>query len=137
MSHNNYNDLMELLGGKEYQRIEVEGYIPLSVERVGKDLISVCHYDEMNGDLMADPECVFLVADGKALPAYYRSDYALGLEHATVEGYFGDVPVKPYLQKELDTFVSMWFENLREEGFFEQARQHAQEEQEQDHDISR
>jgi hypothetical protein len=40
-----------------------------------------------------------------------------------VPGYFGDVPVKPNLQRDLDSFVSTWWRNIREQGFFEQAKE--------------
>src|SRR5260370_38810680 len=120
MSKKNYDNLMELLGGKDYRRIEIEGYMPLSVEKVGEDLISLCHYGEMNGDLMADPECVFLVSDGKAKPIYFKNAY-VGFEYATVPDVFGDVPVRPRLQQELDSFAALWLHNLRDQGICERA----------------
>ena len=85
---------------------------------------------------MTDPEVVFLIHQGTAKAIYYRNAYA-GTEHATVEGHFGDVPVKPWLQRHLDSFASMWFRNLREQGFFERAKELSQQEQEHDPEITR
>jgi hypothetical protein len=74
------------------------------------------------------------VEDGMATPVYFRNDY-VGVEHATVPGLFGDVPVKPQLQKDLDAFASLWFRNLREQGFFERASEFVA--QKQDHEPGR
>jgi hypothetical protein len=120
----NYQLLTELLGGYDGVRIENEPYLPLAVERLWDDQISLCHYGELNGDLMRDPEVVFLVEGQKARPAYFRNDYA-AFEQATVPGHFSEVPVKEAAQKDLDQFVSEWWTNIREQGFFEAAREQA------------
>jgi hypothetical protein len=123
-----YERLSELLQGRDHVRIENGPYVPLVVERLeGMNQISMCHYGEQNGDAMRDPEVVFVVTKSPAgtygaRPAYYRNDW-IAVEHATVDGLFGDVPVKPQRQKDLDTFASMWFENLRDQGFFERAQE--------------
>jgi hypothetical protein len=138
MSKKNYQSLMQLLGGEDHRRIEVKGYMPLAVEKLAPDVYSLCHSGEQNGDYMRDPEIVFLVTDGRAKPTYFRNDY-LHIEHCTVPGVFGDVPVRPHLQRDLGSFASMWFRNLRDQGFFEQAKKLSQEEkrQEPDQEISR
>jgi hypothetical protein len=119
----NYRKLMELLGPEDHRRIENRPFMPLSVEKLdGQGFISLCHYGEQNGDLMRDPEVVFLVTDESAKPVYFRNDY-VGTEHATVPDHFGDVPVKPHLQKDLDSFCRMWWSNLQEQGFFAQAKE--------------
>ena len=120
----NYERLTELLGGGDHVRIENGHYLPLVVEKLWGDQISLCHYGEMNGDPMRDPEVVFLVEGSHARPAYFRNDYA-AFEEATVPGHFGDVPVKEAGQKGLDQFVSEWWTNLREQGFFEAAQEQA------------
>jgi antirestriction protein ArdC len=128
----NYDALTRLLDGRQHRRIENDPFLPLVVERLeGQPLVSLCHYGEQNGDPMRDPEVVFLVSrttpgtgpsvsGSEARPVYFRNDYA-GVEHATVEGHFGDVPVKPQLQEGLNSLVATWFETLHEQGFFEKA----------------
>jgi hypothetical protein len=131
----NYHKLSELLQGRDHVRIDNEPYMPLVVERIeGTPLISQCHYGEQNGDLMRDPEVVFLISettDGEgqssrtvmeAKPVYYRNDY-LGHEEATIEGHFGDVPVKPRSQNSLDSFCQDWWRNIAEQGYFEKAKE--------------
>ncbi|MBS0155196.1 MAG: hypothetical protein JSS38_11410, partial [Nitrospira sp.] len=77
-------DLNHLLNGTRAVRITVPGYLPLSVEEIGCSgdgyrLVSLCHYGEQNGDLMRDPDIVFLfhnVPDGMAAePVSFRNDY--------------------------------------------------------------
>lgn len=115
--------LHQLLGNRGYRRIGNEPYLPLTVEKLeGQPLVSLCHYGEQNGDLMRDPEVVFLLRENEAMPIYFRNDYA-GVEHATVSGYFGGVPVLPGAQAPLDHFSRRWLRNLEEQGFFARAEQ--------------
>jgi hypothetical protein len=93
----------------------------LVIEKLeGQPIISLCHYSEQNGDLMRDPELCYYTTDKEAKPNYFRNDY-VGVEHATMPDFFGDVPVKPHLQPALDSFSRTWLNNLREQGFFEKA----------------
>lgn len=43
-----------------YLRLEQEGFMPLVIETIGRNQFSVAHYYEQNGDLIADPEVIFL-----------------------------------------------------------------------------
>jgi hypothetical protein len=128
-------DLRELLPeGRDHISIENDPYMRLVVERIGGDMISLCHYGgEQNGDLCRDPEVCFHVSRWnsgndsssrtimEAKPVYFRNDY-LGIEHCTVSDCFGDVPCRPSEQADLDTFVSMWLRNLHDQGFFKIAK---------------
>jgi hypothetical protein len=120
VSKTNYENLTALLAGEDYRRLKVQGYQPLVVERLDASHISLCHYGEMNGDAMRDPEVVFLVEGNAATPVYFRNDYVL-VEEATREGLFGDVPVRPDRQEGLERFVADWWRNLEEQGFFRAA----------------
>ena len=120
--------LDQLLGGVQAVRIAVSGYMPLSVEEIGSSgdgyrLVSLCQYGEKNGDLMRDPDMVFMFhnfPDGMAAePVSYRNDY-LGIVQ---EVYRHDEPgrrthVVPSLKQELKEFARDWFATLREQGFF-------------------
>ena len=120
--------LDQLLGGVQAVRITVRGYLPLSVEEIGSSgdgyrLVSLCHYGEQNGDLMRDPDLVFMVTDlpdgTAAEPMCYRNDY-LGLSQ---EVYRYDEAgrrshVVPALKQELKEFARAWFATLRDQGFF-------------------
>jgi hypothetical protein len=138
MQKKNHDSLMELLGGANYRCIEVTGYMPHSVEVCGCleekpwKAYSLCQ----SGDYRREPIIVFLVENGEARASYFRNSY-LGIKYATVADVFGDAPVRPHLQGELDTFASVWFQSLQEQGFFEEAKKLAQAEEAQEQEITR
>jgi hypothetical protein len=120
----NYHFLERLLGGECHRRIEHQPYQPLVVERLeGQPLVSLCRYGELAGDLMREPEIVFLTdaRERAAKPVYFRNDFE-GTEYATVGGHFGVVAVRPEEQQRLSAAASLWFGHLREQGFFERAQ---------------
>lgn len=110
--------------------IENDGYLPLTIEFIGKDkdgnqLVSVCHYAKQNGDLMRDPEMVFMVREEmvypslnarlkgkkpymkeKWYPVYFRNDFA-GFERNLIN-------TGKYM---VDGFHKIWDKNIREQGF--------------------
>ncbi len=112
-------DLNPLLNDARAVRITVPGYMPLSVEEIGisRDghrLVSLCQYGEQNGDLMRDPDIVFLfhkLPDGMAAePVSFRNDY-LGIVQ---EVYRYDetgrrTHVVPSLKQDLKEFAESWF----------------------------
>lgn len=120
--------LDQLLGGVHAVRIAVSGYMPLSVEEIGSSgdgyrLVSLCHYGEQNGDLMRDPDIVFLFHNGPdgaaAEPVSFRNDY-LGIVQ---EVYRYDetgrrTHVLLALKQDLKEFAESWFANLKDQGFF-------------------
>ncbi len=120
--------LDQLLGGVHAVRIAVSGYMLLSVEEIGSSgdgyrLVSLCHYGEQNGDLMRDPDIVFLfhnVPDGAAAePVSFRNDY-LGIVQEVYRYDETGRPthVLPSLKQELTEFAESWFANLKDQGFF-------------------
>ena len=121
-------NLDQLLDGHSAVRITVSGFMPLSVEEIGIDgeghrLVSLCHYGEQNGDLMRDPDIVFMFQDTPsgsiAEPVSFRNDYP-GLDQ---EVYRYDEAGKrthldTTLKSQLREFARIWFANLNEQGFF-------------------
>jgi len=120
--------LDQLLGGVQAVRITVPGFMPLSVEKIGfsedgSRLVSLCHYGEQNGDLMRDPDIVFLFHNGPdgaaAEPVSFRNDY-LGIVQDVYryDGTGRRTHVVPSLKQDLKEFAESWFANLKEQGFF-------------------
>ncbi len=120
--------LGQLLDGHSAVRITVEGYMPLSVEEIGIDgkghrLVSLCHYGEQNGDLMRDPDIVFMVQDAPygfiAEPVSFRNDY-LGLAQEVYR--YDETGTRTHLdmrlKQDLREFAQICFVNLKEQGFF-------------------
>lgn len=121
-------------GPRQSLRVEVEGYMPLTVERIGtgpsgRFAFSFCHYGEQNGDLMRDPEVCFEIHEqGRhraAVAYYYRNDYA-GYE---AEGCIWFTPdgcmrIDAKAADAID-FARTWSRNLHEQGFVAAAAQAA------------
>lgn len=120
-------NLNQLLHGHSAVRITVDGYMPLSIEEIGTDgeghrLVSLCHYGEQNGDLMRDPDIVFMVQDAPhgfiAEPVSFRNDY-LGLNQEVYRYDEAGMRTEacPQLKQSLNDFVQTWLANLNEQGF--------------------
>ena len=119
--------LTQLLGNETAVRLTVNGYMPLSVEDIGRSadghrLIAICHYGEQNGDLMRDPEMVFeLFTHGEASaaePLSFQNDYMGLLQEVYCYDESGKkTHVKRRLKAELKSFARTWFTNLKEQGF--------------------
>lgn len=121
--------LLELLGEAQALRINSDGFMPLSIEDIGlsangQRLIAISHTAEQNGDLMRDPEMVFAIHDwGEFLaaePLSFRNDF-MGImqEVYRYDDQGKRTHVDPRLKKELKSFATMWFRNLRAQGFFD------------------
>lgn len=74
--------LLQKLNGKQHLKITIPEFMPLCIERIDDeikttfgigDLYSICHYYELNGDLMRDPEMCFIVVDKRNHPKDYLS----------------------------------------------------------------
>ena len=98
-----------------------EGCMPVIVELVGDikgygKVISIAHYGEQNGDLMADPEMTFTIVDGKYYPISFKNDY-VGL-YQEVFGYNEDgepEAIDKKLQSNLTDFANQWMKNIKEQ----------------------
>ena len=91
-------------------------FMAVSVEIIGSSglgpLVSVAHYYEQNGDLMRDPDVVFLIgADRHVYPISFRQDnLGINLESAYVEDGVWKVRVK--MQAQLCSFCTQWMRNV-------------------------
>ena len=112
-------------GNDGYAKFTAAGYMDLTIENTwafdheGNPVYSICHYGEMNGDLMRDPEMTFSVnwTEKTILPLSYRQDY-LGFnieyfvyQNGKVAGYH------PHWLHDGDRFLRTWVQNLADQGF--------------------
>lgn len=93
-----------------------EGFMPVHVEHVAVSrfgpVFSVAHYYEQNGDLMRDPEMLFVLFPGGFFyPVYFRQDGGLAFEQEPVDLDAGTC--QPAIQAELVTFANLWMRNIR------------------------
>ena len=103
----------------DYLHLENPPWMPLSIEVIGEHLVSVAHYGEMNGDLMADPECVYYTntLDGSWVPVSFRNDYVGSYRVATVITHGEVASFYPHEQADQALFADTWAQNIREQGF--------------------
>lgn len=95
-----FRQLLELLGRKEHLKLDNSGgvFMPLSIQRLDKNRVSLTHYGELNGDLMADPDMEFEIGEDYIKPLTYQNDYM---------GFFTDNPDAE--------FANMWLRNIKEQ----------------------
>jgi len=91
------------------------------VEIIGRTglgpLVSVAHYYEQNGDLMRDPDVVFVIgADQHVYPISYRQD-GLGIDQEAAVVEDGQWKVRTKMQADLAKFASQWMRNIAEQQF--------------------
>ncbi|NCB47409.1 hypothetical protein EOM81_10385 [bacterium] len=96
-------------------------FMPVTIEHIGQNdfgkLFSVAHYSEQNGDLMRDPEMVFILcADEEFYPISIQQDY-VG-KHQDVLEYDDNGKIKgwhPRLQSDIAGFANFWLRNIKEQ----------------------
>ena len=115
--------LNRLLAGKQAVRLNVEGYMPLVIERIGasgdgRPLIALSHTAVQNGDLMRDPEIVFELHELGAEPITFRNDF-VGVLQDVYEYDDSGRRTRVYLSRKADlrSFARIWFRNIRAQGF--------------------
>ncbi|SDO17382.1 hypothetical protein SAMN04487897_10999 [Paenibacillus sp. yr247] len=115
-----YDRINELLGGN-LRNMFVEGghtklvskpYMDLSIEVIGPNVISLTHYYELNGDLVPDPdmEVIIHLEEETAEALSYQDTYV----YRRVDD---DGKVDERAKRELNYFLGVWLNNLKEQGF--------------------
>ncbi|MCL2440487.1 MAG: hypothetical protein FWD14_01975 [Treponema sp.] len=90
-----------------------ETFIPLTIEIIVRNEISLCHYGKLNGDAMRDPEMVFWKNDnGDYFPYYFRNDW-VGFEQFSGEIIDYELIItNKERQKEQAEFADIWMLNI-------------------------
>jgi hypothetical protein len=98
-----------------YAKISNSNFMAVVVEWITQDTVSIAHYGEQNGDLMADPEMLFWRNDDEWYPYYYLNHY-VGIEQSAIE-FSNNRPVKinQKLQGDLASFANGWMKNIKEQ----------------------
>lgn len=122
--------LYEAMSDSKYRQDEDGNYakiannpalMPVIVEKVGNlagygEIISIAHYGEQNGDLMADPEMTFTIVDGKYYPISFKNDY-VGLYQEVFDYNEDGEPeaIDINLQSDLTSFANTWMNSIKEQ----------------------
>jgi hypothetical protein len=131
-----FSELLKKLNGKEHKKLMSEGFMPLTIEKLEENLLtpwgvgttySLCHYYEQNGDLMRDPEMVFIVVDNRSeekdyenlhiYPKMYQQDN-IGIYEESITIEFGKITsyIKAWQAAHVQ-FAQQWLSNIKEQGF--------------------
>lgn len=76
-------------------------------------LFSVAHYYEQNGDLVPDPDVVFLHTAGGWIPVSFQNSLAYRVGAHFHED--GTIEIDEKEQSDLVTFCNQWMRNIREQ----------------------
>jgi hypothetical protein len=109
------DDLALAMGARHAAHVGEKGgtFMRVCLEWIAPDQLSVAHYYEQNGDLMADPEMLFFRgADGNWYPIYYKQD-GLGIEQVSAERDGDGWRVAPRVQADHASFANQWMRNIR------------------------
>lgn len=119
-----FNKLVELAKAND-GHVKIDNtngfFMPVCVEIIEESenlvKVSVAHYYEQNGDLMADPEMCFAVRNDKlgcmVIPYYSKQD-GLGIERESVVfdgAEFKGIRLK--MQADHTSFANMWMKNIK------------------------
>ena len=107
-----------------YIKIDNTGssFMPVSVEAIFENekymILSVAHYFEQNGDLMADPEMLFIYAKAMKtyIPSYFKQDGFMGSEQESVIMENGEIKgYKAKMQADHTSFANQWLRNIKQQ----------------------
>jgi len=104
-------------GGEFHLRLENEPYMPLVIEKIAGDQVSVAHYFTQNGDAMRDPELTFLLPDWS--PTSITQD-PVG-HYACVGNLPQGSRQRARLLADLTSFARTWARNIQAQGFADAA----------------
>ena len=113
---------LDLTAQEARLRLDMEGFDRLVVEKIGTHLVSVGHYYEQRGDLVADPETVFFISDTGWVPTEITQVLGGHRIYSIVADGGQDVAViDPRRQADLASFAEMWARNIESQGWLEDA----------------
>ncbi len=107
-------------------RLDMPGYDRFCVECIGPNRVSVAHYFELNGDLVAEPDVVFFVAaDDNWIPIEITQSMAGWRQYAVFSDNGARIThINRAGQQDLAEFAEIWADNIVEQEWLEQGVKH-------------
>lgn len=100
--------------------LQLQGFMPLVIERIALNEVSVCHYYKQSGDIMRDPEVVFFTGYEQWVPITFEQSPGIYQVVATTNDDNKTIEkVAPRQQADLARFCRMWALNLKHQGWLE------------------
>lgn len=110
-------------------RLEQSAYMPLVIESLPLNQISVAHYYRQNGDSIADPEVVFLIHPALGwVPIEITQPPLFIIGKGAFSGHRRYIDLDEngkliaynrYWQNDLASFCGTWAANIRDQGWLE------------------
>jgi hypothetical protein len=101
-------------------RLDMRGFDRLVIERAGESLVSVAHYYEQDGHLIADPEIVFFTSGSDWIPIEITQVLGGRRVYATLSSDGREVALINDLdQMSLALFAEDWACNIQAQGWLE------------------
>jgi len=95
-------------------------YMAVSIEEIFNNdkyrIISLAHYFEQNGDLMADPEMCFLYSKAREIfmPSYFKQNGFMGTEQESIIMENGEIKgLRIKQQADHTSFANTWLKNIK------------------------
>ena len=113
------NGLNEKVSHRKINNAE-PAFMPVTVEylysTVNGDFFSVCLYYELNGDLMRDPEIVFIRIKNLYFPASFQQDnMGLYTEFFSYDDSGKITGIRVKSQADCAQFCNIWMNNIKEQ----------------------
>ena len=101
-------------------------FMQVHVNRLSENTFSVAHYFVQNGDMVPDPDMVFLHQDGKWFPVSFQSWSGYQQPSLVLDPSEKIVSWYPRNYRESASFTTMWMTNIkRQQGGLRALRQAA------------
>ena len=110
---------IDLFQAGAYFRLDMPNFDRLSIENIGGNRISVAHYFEQNGDLVADPEIVFYVCEFGWYPLEITQAWGGWRQVASLDAAGHIEAVNLRGQAEVAQFATTWARNIEAQGWLE------------------
>ena len=104
-----------------YLRLEMPGFDRLSIEHIGGNRLSVAHYYEQMGDLIADPEIVFFTPELGWYPIEITQVFTGWRKVAIIDANGRITAVHVRGQHDVAQFTSLW-RNIWAQGWIERGQ---------------
>ena len=113
---------LDLSQAEAHLRLEMPGFDRLLIENIGCQCVSVAHYYEQNGDLVADPDVVFFTGYGAWVPIEITQVMGVYRRCAELDEAGREIE-RVNLQgvASLASFTEEWAQNIADQGWLKRA----------------